>query len=211
MACCTPNDFLPLAEETGLLVELGTEMLRDSLAQLAQWRAAGHASPTARCRSTSAPASWSTRRSTTWSSTLLGETGIDADSLWLEITETSLLSDVKSATVALRDLRSLGLHLSVDDFGTGYSSLTYLKRFPIEAIKIDRSFVSGLGIESEDTSIVEAVVRLGQALGLSVVAEGIESPLQLSRLRDLGCDRGQGYLFGRPRPAALIESERVEA
>ena len=108
-----------------------------------------------------------------------------------------------------RDLRSLGLHLSVDDFGTGYSSLTYLKRFPIEAIKIDKSFVGGLGIESEDTSIVEAVVRLGQAFGLSVVAEGIESPLQLSRLRDLGCDRGQGYLFGRPRPSNLIERERT--
>ena len=141
----------------------------------------------------------------------LAETGIDADSLWLEITETALMADVKAATVALRELRSLGLHLSVDDFGTGYSSLTYLKRFPVEAIKIDRSFVSGLGIETEDTTIVEAVVKLGQALGLAVVAEGIETPLQLSRLRELGCDRGQGYLFGRPRPAALIESERVEA
>ena len=142
---------------------------------------------------------------------LLGETGIDADSLWLEITETSLLADVKAATVTLRELRSLGLHLSVDDFGTGYSSLTYLKRFPVEAIKVDRAFVSGLGIENEDTTIVEAVVKLGQALGLAVIAEGIETPLQLSRLRELGCDKGQGYLFGRPRPAALIESERVEA
>ena len=139
----------------------------------------------------------------------LAETGIDADSLWLEITETSLLADVKAATVALRELRSLGLHLSVDDFGTGYSSLTYLKRFPVEAIKVDKSFVSGLGIEQEDSTIVEAVVRLGQSLGLHVVAEGIESPLQLSRLRQLGCDRGQGYLFGRPRPAALVEAERA--
>ena len=81
--------------------------------------------------------------------------------------------------------------------------------FPVETIKIDRSFVAGLGIEQEDSTIVEAVVRLGQALGLSVVAEGIESPLQLNRLRELGCDKGQGYLFGRPRPAALIESERT--
>jgi EAL domain-containing protein (putative c-di-GMP-specific phosphodiesterase class I) len=141
----------------------------------------------------------------------VAETGIDADSLTLEITETALLADVKSATVALRELRSLGLHLSVDDFGTGYSSLTYLKRFPVESIKIDRSFVSGLGIEAEDTTIVEAVIRLGQALGLNVVAEGIESPLQLGRLRELGCDRGQGYLFGRPRPANLIERERTNA
>ena len=207
----TPNHFLPLAEETGLLVDLGTEMLRNSLAQLASWRAAGH--DFANCslsvnvgnRQLLDPAFYKLVGE------LLGETGIDADSLWLEITETSLLADVKAATVTLRELRSLGLHLSVDDFGTGYSSLTYLKRFPVEAIKVDRAFVSGLGIENEDTTIVEAVVKLGQALGLAVIAEGIETPLQLSRLRELGCDKGQGYLFGRPRPAALIESERVEA
>ncbi len=207
----TPNHFLPLAEETGLLVDLGTEMLHNSLAQLAAWRAAGH--DFANCslsvnvgnRQLLDPAFYKLVGE------LLGETGIDADSLWLEITETSLLADVKAATVTLRELRSLGLHLSVDDFGTGYSSLTYLKRFPVEAIKVDRAFVSGLGIENEDTTIVEAVVKLGQALGLAVIAEGIETPLQLSRLRDLGCDKGQGYLFGRPRPAALIESEHVEA
>jgi diguanylate cyclase (GGDEF)-like protein/PAS domain S-box-containing protein len=204
-----PNDYLPLAEETGVLIELGTRMLRDSLAQLAQWRAVGH--PFANCFLS---VNVGTRQLVDPAFAeividALAETGIDADSLWLEITETALLSDVKSATVALRELRSLGLHLSVDDFGTGYSSLTYLKRFPIEAIKIDKSFVAGLGIESDDTTIVEAVVRLGQSLGLSVVAEGLESPLQLSRLRELGCDRGQGYLFGRPRPASLIERERA--
>ncbi len=136
-----PGDFLPLAEETGLLVELGARMLRDSLSQLAQWRGAGH--PFAHC---SLSVNVGTRQlvdPTFYDMVVdaLAETGIDADSLWLEITETALLSDVKSATVALRDLRSLGLHLAVDDFGTGYSSLTYLKRFPIEAIKIDKSFV----------------------------------------------------------------------
>ena len=101
--------------------------------------------------------------------------------------------------------------LSVDDFGTGYSSLTYLKRFPVEAIKIDRSFVTGLGLEADDTSIVEAVVRLGHSLRLSVVAEGVETPLQLNRLRELGCDKGQGYLFGRPRPAGITANERADA
>ncbi|MDG2232286.1 MAG: EAL domain-containing protein, partial [Ilumatobacter sp.] len=141
--------------------------------------------------------------------TALGETGIDADSLWLEITETTLMEDSVAAGSALRELRGLGLHIAVDDFGTGYSSLTYLKRFPVETIKIDRSFVSGLGLEADDTSIVEAVVRLGHSLGLSVVAEGVETPLQLTRLRELQCDNGQGYLFGRPRPAALVEYERV--
>jgi diguanylate cyclase (GGDEF)-like protein/PAS domain S-box-containing protein len=206
----TPADFLPLAEETGLLVELGAAMLRDSLAQLARWRANGHAF--ANC---SLSVNVGTRQLVDPAfyrlvADLLAETGIDADSLWLEITETALLADVKAATVALRELRNLGLHLAVDDFGTGYSSLTYLKRFPVESIKVDRAFVAGLGIESGDTTIVDAVVRLGQALGLGVVAEGIETPLQLSRLRELGCDRGQGYLFGRPRPANLIELERVE-
>lgn len=204
-----PGEFLPLAEETGLLVDLGARMLRDSLAQLARWRATGH--PFANCslsvnvgtRQLVDPGFYDTVTEA------LAETGIDADSIWLEITETALLADVKAATVALRELRSLGLHLSVDDFGTGYSSLTYLKRFPVESIKIDKSFVAGLGLEQDDSMIVEAVVRLGQSLGLNVVAEGIESPLQLSRLRDLGCDRGQGYLFGRPRPAALVEAERT--
>jgi EAL domain-containing protein (putative c-di-GMP-specific phosphodiesterase class I) len=185
-------------------------MLRDSLAQLARWRANGHAF--ANC---SLSVNVGTRQLVDPAfyrlvADLLAETGIDADSLWLEITETALLADVKAATVALRELRNLGLHLAVDDFGTGYSSLTYLKRFPVESIKVDRAFVAGLGIESGDTTIVDAVVRLGQALGLGVVAEGIETPLQLSRLRELGCDRGQGYLFGRPRPANLIELERVE-
>jgi len=137
----------------------------------------------------------------------LSETGLDADALWLEITESALMSDVKAATVALRELRNLGLHLAVDDFGTGYSSLTYLKRFPVEAIKVDRSFVSGLGIDPEDTTIVEAVVKLGHSLGLLVVAEGVETPLQLARLREINCDHGQGYVFGRPRPADLVESE----
>ncbi len=204
-----PSEFLPLAEETGLLIDLGARILRDSMAQLALWRAAGHTF--ANC---SLSINVGTRQlvDPNFYDTVidaLAETGLDADSLWLEITETSLLADVKAASVALRELRSLGLHLSVDDFGTGYSSLTYLKRFPVESIKIDRSFVAGLGIESEDSTIVEAVVRLGQSLGLTVVAEGIESPLQLARLRELGCDRGQGYLFGRPRPAELIERERT--
>ena len=204
-----PGAFMALAEETGQIVELGTAMLRDSLTQLARWRTAGHT-----FARTTVSVNIATRQLLDPDfyqqvADVLAETGIDADSLWLEITETSLLADVKTTTVALRQLRSLGLHLAVDDFGTGYSSLTYLKRFPVESIKIDRSFVSGLGLESEDTTIVDAVVRLGRALGLRVVAEGVETPLQMSMLRDLGCDRGQGYLFGRPRPAALIESERL--
>ena len=99
---------------------------------------------------------------------------------------------------------SQGVHLSIDDFGTGYSSLAYLKRFPVESLKIDRSFIDGLGQESEDTSIVEAIIRLAHALELSAVAEGLETPTQLETLRTLGCDYAQGYLLGHPLPAEAI-------
>ena len=202
-----PDQFLPMAEETGLIGEVGAVMLRSSLAQLGQWQ-----NGTKRFSDLSVSVNVSMRQ--LMSSQLvdtvaeaLAEAGVSAGALWLEITETALMADVKAATVALRELRSLGLHLAVDDFGTGYSSLTYLKRFPVEAIKVDRTFVNGLGIDQEDSTIVEAVVNLGHSLGLSVVAEGVETPLQLSRLREIGCDRGQGYLFGRPRPAELVEVE----
>jgi diguanylate cyclase (GGDEF)-like protein/PAS domain S-box-containing protein len=206
-----PGQFLPMAEDAGLIVDLGGRILRDALAQLARWRAVGL--PFASC---SLSVNVATQqlidgRFLDLVHDALGESGIDADSLWLEITETALMADTNAAGRALRDLRGLGLHLSVDDFGTGYSSLTYLKRFPVESIKIDRTFVAGLGLESDDTSIVEAVVRLGHSLGLSVVAEGVETPLQLTRLRELGCDRGQGYLFGRPRPAEIVATERANA
>ncbi len=205
----TPPQFLPIAEESGLIADLGGRVLRDSLAQLALWRARGYGFASCSLSVNVATQQLVDGRFLELVADALAESGIEADSLWLEITETALMADTVSAGRALRDLRSLGLHLSVDDFGTGYSSLTYLKRFPVEAIKVDRSFVSGLGLESDDTSIVEAVVRLGHSLGLTVVAEGVETPLQLNRLRELGCDRAQGYLFGRPRPADIIANERV--
>jgi diguanylate cyclase (GGDEF)-like protein/PAS domain S-box-containing protein len=203
-----PDQFLPMAEETGIINDVGASILRAALAQLGQWR---ERMPSFADLSIAVNVSSRQLLSGTFLevvSEALAESGVPAGSLWLEITETALMADVKAASVALRELRGVGLHLSVDDFGTGYSSLTYLKRFPVEAIKVDRSFVNGLGIDNEDSTIVEAVVRLGHSLGLSVVAEGVETPLQLSRLRELGCDRGQGYLFGRPRPAEIVEAER---
>ncbi|MEO7397947.1 MAG: EAL domain-containing protein [Ilumatobacteraceae bacterium] len=204
-----PDQFLSMAEESGLIGELGASVLAGSLAQLGRWQAT-----VTSLANVSISVNVSVRqlidpRFLGVVADALAETGVLADSLWLEITETALMSDAKAATVALRNLRNLGLHLSVDDFGTGYSSLTYLKRFPVEAIKVDRSFVKGLGIDQDDTTIVEAVVNLGRSLGLMVVAEGVETPLQLSRLREMSCDRAQGYLFGRPRPAALIAAERA--
>ena len=193
-----PGEFLPSAEASGLMGEIGERMLRDALAQLATWRA--HEHPWGNCAlSVNLDAQQlGDPNFRLVVEDALGTNGIEADALWFEITETALLTDVGAASVALRELRSLGVHLSVDDFGTGYSSLTYLKKFPVEAIKIDRSFVNGLGIEVDDSSIVEAVAHLGHSLGLQVIAEGVETPLQLSQLRELGADQGQGYLFARP-------------
>jgi diguanylate cyclase (GGDEF)-like protein/PAS domain S-box-containing protein len=202
-----PEQFLGMAEETGLIGDVGAVIMRSALVTLGAWQA-----HSIRLQHLTLSINVSVRQlmSSGFLETVgdaLIESGVEADSLWLEITETALMSDTKAAGRALRDLRSIGLHLSVDDFGTGYSSLTYLKRFPVESIKVDRSFVSGLGIDNDDSAIVEAVVGLGQSLGLTVVAEGVETPLQLNRLREIGCDFGQGYLFGRPRPADLIATE----
>ena len=135
---------------------------------------------------------------------IIERTGIAPGAVVLELTENTLMQDTSSTIEALHALRSQGVHLSIDDFGTGYSSLSYLKRFPVESLKIDRSFIDGLGRESEDTSIVEAIIRLAHALELSAVAEGLETPTQLETLRTLGCDFAQGYLLGHPLPAEVI-------
>jgi EAL domain-containing protein (putative c-di-GMP-specific phosphodiesterase class I) len=121
----------------------------------------------------------------------------------LELTENALMQEQSSAD-ALDALRRLGVHISIDDFGTGYSSLAYLKQFPVSALKIDRTFIAGLGTDIEDTSIVEAIVTLAHALGLTAVAEGLETPTQLEALRAIGCDYAQGFLLGRPLPPELI-------
>jgi EAL domain-containing protein (putative c-di-GMP-specific phosphodiesterase class I) len=123
--------------------------------------------------------------------------------LVLEITESVLMTDRELAVTILHALRSLGVRLSIDDFGTGQSSLGYLKTLPVDSLKIDRSFVDGLGSDPDDSAIVAAVVSMGHALGLTVTAEGIETPLQLSELRSLGCDLGQGYYFARPQPSEV--------
>ena len=125
-------------------------------------------------------------------------------SLCLELTETALLEDLDRHLGVLLALRDLGVRLALDDFGTGFSSLTYLKRFPVDIVKIDRSFVAGLGVTHCDTAIVRSVIELAHALSLTVVAEGIERPEQLEALRSLGCDLAQGYLFSPARPQALL-------
>jgi EAL domain-containing protein (putative c-di-GMP-specific phosphodiesterase class I) len=132
--------------------------------------------------------------------------GIPSRSLWLEITETTVMGETGAPLAILQALRALGVRLSIDDFGTGYSSLVYLKRFPVDALKIDRSFISGLLEHHDDRAIVMAVIRLAEALGLSAVAEGVETRAQADWLRSHECATAQGYLFARPLPAGDCET-----
>jgi diguanylate cyclase (GGDEF)-like protein/PAS domain S-box-containing protein len=199
-----PGAFLPLAETSGLMSAIGRHVLAEACATAAAWPILpGHPAPL----SVSVNLAVQQLLEPDFVDevgTILAETGLDPRRLWLEITESALMSDVRTSGRTLAGLRNLGVHLSVDDFGTGYSSLTYLKRFPVEALKIDRSFVDGLGVDHDDTTIVSALVGLGRRLGLKVVAEGVETPLQLQLLEDLRCDFAQGYLFGRPVPAEVF-------
>jgi EAL domain-containing protein (putative c-di-GMP-specific phosphodiesterase class I) len=132
--------------------------------------------------------------------------GIEPGVLGLEITESVLMKDASSPRSTLEALRALGVRVLLDDFGTGYSSLSRLKGFPVDAIKVDRSFVDGLGAEDEDTAIVTAIVDIAHSLGLSAIAEGVETPGQLASLRELGCSAAQGYLFAEPMAGAEVEA-----
>jgi EAL domain-containing protein (putative c-di-GMP-specific phosphodiesterase class I) len=136
----------------------------------------------------------------------LDESGVRPEHIGIEITESMLMEDVESGIGAIHELRHLGVRVSIDDFGTGYSSLGYLKRLPVDAVKIDRSFVAGLGTDGEDSAIVTAVVSLGHALGLSVVAEGVETEQHVRELVRLGCDHAQGFFFAPPQPSTDLRS-----
>ena len=197
-----PAEFIPAAEDSGLIVPLGRWVLHAACRQLGQWREAGLEAP--RCA-----VNLSARQFT--SDTLLDDVlealalaGIAPGLLEVEITESVLMADPDRAHATLQRLHALGVHIAIDDFGTGYSSLAYLKRFPAQTLKIDRSFVRGLPDDRDDAAITQAVIALSHSLGLQVVAEGVETTAQLDFLRGLGCDAVQGYLTGRPVPEALL-------
>jgi diguanylate cyclase (GGDEF)-like protein len=194
-----PAEFIPLAEESGLILPLGRWVMREACRQLAAWRAAGR-------RGLRVTVNLSARQFgdpdlIASVAEALARADLPADALWLEITESVLMEEVGATADTLHALKALGVHLSVDDFGTGYSSLSYLKRFPVDLLKIDRSFVAGLGTDPEDAAIVHAIVSLAQSLRLAVVAEGVEHPDQLEALRRLGCNAVQGFLLAHPAPA----------
>jgi diguanylate cyclase (GGDEF)-like protein/PAS domain S-box-containing protein len=200
-----PDEFIPLAEETGLIVPLGSWVLEESCRQAAEWRR------TTRGRDFSMAVNVSSRQLqdpefVAIVAATLEKTGLPAAELVLELTESALLDEGEATSVAIASLKALGVHISLDDFGTGYSSLSHLRRFPIDVLKIDRSFVDGIdGGEEGERALVRSIIRLAHSLKLETVAEGIERREQLAPLLALGVRYGQGYLFARPMEASAVD------
>ena len=199
----SPGEFIPVAEETGLIVPLGAWVLREACGEAAHLREQGM--PLRKIAVNLSTRQLGHPGLVQLVADTLAETGLEPASLCLEITETVLMQDADRAVVLLEELKALGVTLSLDDFGTGYSSLSHLRRFPVDDVKVDRSFVDGLVDRPGDASIVAAVRDVTRSLDLGVVAEGIETLEQLERLRALGYERGQGFLFARPGPREGLE------
>ena len=197
-----PGDFIPLAEETGLIVPIGRWVLADACRQASAWHARGHAI----CVSVNVSAHQLGRDVFAEDVRLaLEDSGLPPSSLTLEITETTLMRDVAAAAEHLDQIKALGVRVAIDDFGTGYASLSQLQRMPVDVLKIDRSFVAALSDGGQSRELLEAILGVGHALSLAVVAEGIETQSQLDMLCEMGCERVQGFLLGRPGPAEEIE------
>jgi diguanylate cyclase (GGDEF)-like protein len=193
-----PDDFIPLLEETGLIVQIGTWVLEEACRQGAAWREAGFEVGIA--------VNVSTRQLDADAfvpavADALERSGLDPGALTLEITETTLMSNTEETAERLTRAKELGVRIAIDDFGTGYSSLAYLQRFPVDALKIDRSFISSMGQDPEGEALIRTLVQLGKSLSIETLAEGIEQSCELSLLRDEHCDSGQGFLFARPLDA----------
>jgi diguanylate cyclase (GGDEF)-like protein/PAS domain S-box-containing protein len=199
-----PKEFIALAEETGLIVPIGSYVLREACRQAERWRAAGPGGAPLTMNINLSARQFSRPSLPGLVAEVLAETGVDPACIWFEITESVLMEDAESTSGALAELKALGVSLAIDDFGTGYSSLAYLKRFPVDKVKVDRAFVDGLLGDPEDAAIVAAVVNLAHNLDLRAVAEGVETAEQAARLRDLGCDIGQGFYFGAPGTAERL-------
>jgi len=190
-----PDDFISLLEETGLIVQVGEWVLNEACRQGAEWHAAGFPIGIA--------VNVSTRQLDTdnFAPTVAGaleRSGLDPSALTLEITETTLMSNTEETAARLLRAKELGVRIAIDDFGTGYSSLAYLQRFPVDALKIDRSFISRMNQDREGEALIRTLVQLGKSLAIETLAEGIEQSGELSLLREEACDSGQGFLFARP-------------
>ena len=205
-----PDTFIPVAEESGLIVSLGALVLETAISEAVRW------DPPLRVAVNLSPAQFQDRNLVNVIGSLLERSGLDPQRLELEVTESFLIRDTAKAIAMLEELRSLGVRIAMDDFGTGYSSLSYFRMFPFDKVKIDRSFIQDMGESPQARAIVQAVVGLGRGLGLSVLAEGVESEEQVEALRQEGCTFVQGFHIGRPAPikhfdGILISRSQVSA
>ena len=198
-----PDEFIPLAEETGLIAEIGKWVLRRACSQGTAWREAGY--PIGMAVNVSARQLDSDQLVGDVEGALC-DSGLEPGALTIEITETTLMRNVEETARRLATLKQLGVRIAIDDFGTGYSSLAHLQRFPVDALKIDRSFITGLSQNKEGETLIHTLVQLGKALSIETFAEGIEQQQQLSKLRDEDCDSGQGFLVARPLDVAGVEA-----
>lgn len=200
-----PSDFIPLAEDTGLIVPIGYWILREALRQVRRWHSEY---PTAFMLGLSVNLSARQVPRADLAARvheILVDERFDPSLLTLEVTETALLRDTEAAAVCLQELKAMGVRIALDDFGTGYSSLGHVLRFPIDSLKVDRSFVAGVATSEERAAVARAIISLGRMLNLETVAEGIETDADLASLRAFECDLGQGFLLARPMPASMIE------
>lgn len=207
-----PQQFITLAEESGLIVPLGTWVLREACRQAQEWRQAGFVDLTMAVNVSAVQFRAGDLQERV--ADALAATGLPADALELEVTESTLMADVESALATLRQLKASGIHIAIDDFGTGYSSLAYLKRLPLDCLKIDKSFVNDVTTDADDAAIAVLIITMAHRLRLYVVAEGAETEEQVEFLRREGCEQVQGYFFGKPQPAAettaLLDRQLVQ-
>jgi len=202
----SPAEFIPIAEDTGTIVPIGSWALLEALTQLRTWIDDGVCSESATMSVNVSPRQLSDPNFPSIVNEALGRSGVAPQLLWLEVTESVMIAEPELALATLRRVRSLGVRIALDDFGTGYSSLSLLQRFPLQRIKIDRAFVHGVADNPNDRSLVRTIVAMGRSLGLDMVAEGVESVHQLQVLSDLGCTKAQGYLISHPVPADAMRS-----
>jgi len=200
----SPAKFVPVLEQTGLILEAGRQVIAGATAKYRDWRGRGLKAP----RIAENVSALQLRRKSFVQDVqaALGESSADGGGIDLEITESLLMTEADESIRKLRELREMGMQLALDDFGTGYSSLAYLSKLPVDSLKIDRGFVRGMTEKADDTSIVSAIISLAQALRLKVIAEGVETEQQAQLLRLLRCDQAQGYLFSPPVPAEKLET-----